>query len=138
MERNVLTLVMRWSQGLLSRFLQSTTRFLLWSMPTVASDTTKAEYRRVIFTLIGRIETMSAQIDDLVASVTTLKTQKDAAVANAAGLKAKLDAAIAGLVTAQAGSLTPAEVALITQAATDVKAVSQALADSTAVTSPAN
>jgi len=81
---------------------------------------------------------MSAQIDDLVASVTTLKTQKDAAVANAAGLKAKLDAAIAGLVTAQAGSLTPAEVALITQAATDVKAVSQALADSTAVTAPAN
>lgn len=81
---------------------------------------------------------MSQQIDDLTAAVATLKTQKDAAVANAAALKAKLDAALAALAQAQGNALTPAEIAQLTQATTDVQAVSQALADSTAATSPAN
>jgi hypothetical protein len=61
----------------------------------VASDTTKAELRRIIHTLIGRIETMSAQIDDLNAAVAALKTQAAANAQTEATLKAKLDAAVA-------------------------------------------
>lgn len=81
---------------------------------------------------------MSQQIDDLSAAVSALKLQRDAAVANAATLKAKLDAAIAALAAAQAGALTAAEFAQLVQATTDVQAVSQSLADSTALTNPAN
>lgn len=81
---------------------------------------------------------MSTQIDNLTAAVATLKAQKDAAVANSANLKAKLDAALAALAAAQAGALTAAELAQLDQATGDVQAVSQALADSTAITNPAN
>jgi peptidoglycan hydrolase CwlO-like protein len=97
-----------------------------------------SESVRLFAYLWKRIQTMSKQIDDLTAAVAALTAQKDAAVANAASLKAKLDAALAALAVAQAGALSDAEKAQLAQAVTDVQAVSQALADSTAITNPAN
>jgi len=74
---------------------------------------------------------MRAEITALVASVEALKVAHAAEIANSAALKARL-------VEALENGLAPDDIAALAATQADIQAVTQALADSTAVNAPGN